>query len=212
MVVLLLAIAHATQPYAGEKATLAKTRAELAAAERTEAVRDRARDLLTDTVRDGLIPPWVGTEWDFYGTSQTPGSGQIACGYFVSTILRDAGFGVERVKLAQQASEYIVKTFSEDASIRRFRTGDEQAVVDAVLAEPEGIYVVGLDFHVGFLIRRDQTVEFCHSTYLDRAGVVCEDPVSSPAFASEYHVVGPVLEDAVIDAWLDQKPLATVTR
>jgi hypothetical protein len=45
-------------------------------------------------------------------TSETPGRGEIACGYFVSTVLRDAGFGVERVRLAQQASERIVRTLS----------------------------------------------------------------------------------------------------
>ena len=37
---------------------------------------------------------WLGTPWDFNGTCETPGSGKIACGYFVSTILRDAGFQV----------------------------------------------------------------------------------------------------------------------
>ena len=77
--------------------------------------------MLLDTVRDELIPPWVGTEWAFYGTTQTPGEGEIACGYFVSTVLRDAGVKVERVKLAQQASEYIVKTFAEAEHVRRFR-------------------------------------------------------------------------------------------
>lgn len=209
---MLLTLAHATQTYPGEQATLRAERAELAALERTDAVRDRARGLILEGIRDALIPPWVGTRWDFYGTTETPGTGEIACGYFVSTILRDAGFRVERVKLAQQASEYIVKTFSESTHIRRFRGGDEAAVVDAVLKEPEGIYVVGLDYHVGFLIRRDDGIEFCHSTYLDAAGVVCEEPVTSPAFASNYHVVGPVLEDDVIDAWLDQTPIATVTR
>ena len=85
-------------------------------------------------------------------------------------------------------------------------------MVDAVLEEPDGLYAVGLDFHVGLLVRRGESVEFCHSTWVGADGVICEDPRSSPGFASNYHVFGPVLSDRVVDAWLDQTPIATVTR
>src|SRR5687768_9423034 len=36
-----------------------------------------------------LFPFWEGTDWDFNGTTEVPGKGSIACGYFVTTILRD---------------------------------------------------------------------------------------------------------------------------
>jgi hypothetical protein len=52
-----------------------------------------------------LLPYWLGTTWNFNGTTQVPGEGSIACGYFVTTLLRDAGVKLERVKLAQMASE-----------------------------------------------------------------------------------------------------------
>jgi len=32
-----------------------------------------------------IFPAWSGTPWDFNGISQTPGEGEIACGYFVSS-------------------------------------------------------------------------------------------------------------------------------
>ena len=162
-------------------------------------------------IHEALIPSWIGTPWAFYGATETPGEGSIACGYFVATVLRDAGLGVERVLLAQQASEHIVQTFSEKPHVQRFRAGDVHAVIDAILEEPEGIYVVGLDYHVGLLVRRERSVAFCHSTVIDAAGVVCEDPRTSPGFLSHYHVFGPVLEDAVIDAWLDETEIYTVT-
>lgn len=205
--------AAAPEPtYAERTAALTAERDRLAALPRSPAVRDEARAALLSGIDRALIPPWFGTPWAFHGTTQTPGEGAIACGYFVSTVLRDAGLPVERVRLAQQASEYIVKTFSEPAHVRRFRTGDVDAVVDRILAEPEGLYVVGLDVHVGFLVRTDARIAFCHSTFLEPGAVVCEDPRTSPAFVSNYHVVGPVLEDRVVDAWLDRTPLPTVTR
>ncbi len=200
------------QDYAKGTADLATQRQTIAREAASPTRRQRARKTLTDAIRDDLIPPWMGTEWAFYGTSETPGQGTIACGYFVSTILRDAGLEVERVKLAQQASEYIVETFAEPAQIRRFRAGDEHAVVTALLQEPEGVYAVGLDFHTGLLVHRDGQVEFCHSTFLDAAGVLCEDPRTSPAFQSNYHVFGPVLSDRVVDAWLHGHAIPTVTQ
>ena len=209
---ILLAALSSAETYSQAVERLERERVALAAQPRSDGVRRAARAHLTERIRADLITPWVGTRWAFYGTTETPGQGEIACGYFVSTVLRDAGLKVERVKLAQQASEYIVRTFSEPSHIRRFRAGDEAAVVEAVLEQPDGLYVVGLDYHVGLLVRRGAEIEFCHSTFVDSVGVVCEDPRTAPAFVSNYHVVGPVLEDAVVDAWLDQTRLVTVTK
>ena len=201
----------AVERYAAARDRLATTRATLATEPRTPALRAKARAALLEGVGTGLAEPWTGTAWAFHGTSETPGEGAIACGYFVSTLLRDAGLDVERVRLAQQPAEHIVQTFAAPGSIRRFRTGDVDAVVDAVLAEPEGVYVVGFDFHVGLLVRQSEGVRFCHSSYVTAEGVVCEDPRTAVGFRSDYHVFGPVLEDAIVDAWLDGDAIPTVT-
>ena len=52
-----------------------------------------------------IVPYWYGTKWDFNGTSRIPGQGSIAYGYFVTTILEDAGINLSRNRLAQCASE-----------------------------------------------------------------------------------------------------------
>src|SRR6188474_3208784 len=54
------------------------------------------KQLLLNNIRDSLFTCWLGTPWDFYGTTQTPGKGKIACGYFVTTLLRDMGASVNR--------------------------------------------------------------------------------------------------------------------
>ncbi|MEZ4319034.1 MAG: hypothetical protein R3F61_16080 [Myxococcota bacterium] len=198
------------ESYADLRAALARDRTELAQLDRSVA-RVRARERLTDAVRDGLAPRWFGTPWAFYGTSTTPGEGTIACGYFVSTVLQHAGLRVERVKMAQQPSEYIVKTFADEPQIRRFRKGDRAAVKAWVQTQDDGLYVVGLDYHVGLLVKRGDTVELCHSGFTGDQVVVCSDPLVDDGFISRYHVVGPVLTDEVVDAWLDGAAIPTFT-
>jgi hypothetical protein len=61
---------------------------------------------------DSVFPYWHGTQRDFNGTTQTPRKGSIACGYFVSTVLRDAGIQLNRIKLGQSASQVFIKTFA----------------------------------------------------------------------------------------------------
>ncbi len=196
-------------PYGAVQDGLVSERRRLARLPRVEA-RTEARAVLLDGVRDGLIPHWIGTAWDFNGMSETPGEGLIACGYFVSTVLRDAGLRVQRIRMAQQASAHIAMSFDDD--LRVFRSGDEAEVVESLLAEGDGLYVVGFDAHVGFVVVRDEAAEFCHSTWIDLAGVDCTDPLSDPAFRSALHVYSPVLTDRNVDAWLDGAAVRTVTR
>jgi hypothetical protein len=73
--------------------------------QRAEVVGE-AREVLFNAIRDDLLPQWSGTPWDFNGTTEIPGEGKIACGYFVTTILRDAGFKVQRAKMVNFGSSF----------------------------------------------------------------------------------------------------------
>jgi len=190
------------------RAYLEADRQVLASFPRAEA-RALARRRLLEAFRDELVPFWLGTPWDFYGTTQTPGEGHIACGYFVSTVLQHSGLRVERVRMAQQASEYILKTFSGERDLKRFRSRPAAEVVDWVRDRDDGLYIVGLDYHVGVLVKQGDHVEFCHSAYSGVTAVDCADPLTDPGFVSRYRVVGPVLTDTVVDAWLDGTELIT---
>lgn len=202
----------AREAYPDRLAALSEARATLAKKERTPEVYADARKLALAAFTDDLFPAWTGTPWAFYGTSVTPGEGEIACGYFVSTTLRDAGFGVQRIKLAQQPAERIIKTFVAKGDIRRFRTGDVDPVVDAVQAGGEGLWIVGLDYHVAYLWNDGSTVRMCHSGNLGPGAVACEDARTSPSMVSNYHVIGRLFSDAMLDRWLDNKAFPTITR
>jgi hypothetical protein len=156
-----------------------------------------------------VFPPWYGTPWDFNGTSQTPGEGNIACGYFVSTVLRDVGFKVERIRLAQQASEDIVKTLARPEAITRYSNKSPEEVIEAIRAGEDGLFAVGFDFHVGFVVKEGDTVTFCHSSWIKNGGVACEDPAATGAWYSSYYVVGRLLDDPMLIHWLEGSAIPT---
>jgi hypothetical protein len=180
----------------------------LDAATKAEVLTD-ARASLQRAVIDEMFPAWLGTDWAFYGTSEKPGEGTIACGYFVSTVLRDSGFKVARVGLAQQASSKIVRTFATKIETEWFRNRPPLEVVKHVKGLGEGLYIVGLDHHVGFLVYDGDAVEMCHSSVLWPGTVVCEPAATAEAMQSTVHVVGPVLTDRVLRRWVQGRAFAT---
>ena len=178
---------------------------------RTTATAKSARAQFTAVLRDDLMPAWLGTPWDFYGTSKVPGEGKIACGYFVSTLLEDAGAKVARVRLAQQASENIIKSLVPAKDIKRW---SKRPVTDVIKwVDTRGgprVYVVGLDYHVGFLVKRaGQATEMCHSSVLEPRAVVCEDAASAEAMISNYTVVGELTNGWFLQRWRAGKRFKT---
>lgn len=69
---------------------------------------DKLHIQISRFITDSIIPCWYGTPWNFNGCTTEPGKGSIACGYFVTTVLKDAGLQLNRIKLAQQPSGIII--------------------------------------------------------------------------------------------------------
>lgn len=187
---------------------LAETWAQGSPDQRIEALT-RARSLILDAVSGRLFPHWYGTPWDYSGTTEVPGEGSIACGYFVSTVLRDAGFRVEHRTLAQQASERIIRTLTSEAHMQRFRNTPLAEFVQAVFETGPGLYVVGLDTHAGFLLHDGGEVRFVHAS--PRWGVVSEPALESGSLGnSAYRVIGKVSDDeTLLEKWLAGEALTT---
>lgn len=160
---------------------------------------------LTERIEKELFPHWYETPYDFYGMTETPGKGQIACGYFVTTVLRDAGVPIERIKMAQAASEQMIKALVDERYIKRFSRVPIRDFIYAIEDMGEGLYVVGLDTHTGFLTYDGLTVRFIHATA--RQGlrkVVNEDALTSASLIrSKYRVVGKLTGDEdLMKRWL----------
>lgn len=159
-----------------------------------------------------LMRCWLGTPWDFNGTSDTPGKGKIACGYFVSTVLRDAGFKVERFRLAQQPSQNIIATFlNRDEMHIRTQTNYDQ-FLDEVISRGPGVQIIGLDSHVAFLVvNNDESVNFIHSSGMRPWAVVDESRSKATVLqASNYRVIGNLTRSQrVIQGWLEGEKWVT---
>jgi hypothetical protein len=141
------------------------------------------KDRFFEFITNDIPAYWTGTLWDFNGTTRIPKSGTIACGYFVTNVLTDFGFDIKRVYLAQQASSVMIKQLSAAGSVKYF--SDSKKLITFLKARSEQeIYLVGLDFHTGFVIRDKDKFYFLHSSYIDKSGVMKEEIELSNAFLS----------------------------
>ena len=167
------------------------------------AIEDDAR-LILNLVMPEMMRCWLGTAYDFNGTAEKPGQGKVACGYFVSTVIRDAGFKVNRYRLAQQPSENILRTFLPSESCR-LRVGAEyNHYADGIEAMENGIYLVGLDTHVGFIVNRPDGLRFFHASGNRPWTVVEETRENAGALKrSNWRMIGGLTgEPSVVRTWL----------
>lgn len=176
-----------------------------------ETIINEARESFVRSASEDLMPYWYKTQWDFYGTTESPGQGKIACGYFVSTILSHLGMKVQRTRLAQQASENIILSLTTNEHTKRFRQVPIKSFIESVKNWGPGLYVVGLDVHVGFILNIAGDVYFIHSSYVDPYCVVKENGLDSKILlTSAYRVLGKLSEDNdLILKWLKGDPFRT---
>ncbi|RYD71561.1 MAG: hypothetical protein EOP53_23485, partial [Sphingobacteriales bacterium] len=128
------------------------------------AIIKKAEILFTDALLNNIINAWYGTPWDFYGTTEVPNDGYIACGYFVTTVLRDASVKLDRIHLAEIASETMIRTVIDKKYINRYRNKHYTDFIKAVKTAGDALYMIGLDYHTGFVLCKNGQVYFIHST------------------------------------------------
>lgn len=201
--------------YQGTLETLAERRGQFAKAwERSSSENERnailaeARELLLTRMLGDLFPAWYGTTWDFNGVTQTPGEGKIACGYFVTTTLRDAGFDLPRVKLAQQPSQKFITTLADKKETKLLYDKPMAEIEKHLRDSGPGLYIVGLDRHTGFVVNDGRALAFIHSSYYDPPFAVTAEPIDgrNPLAKSKYRIFGKILGDEMIRKWILGEP------
>lgn len=161
--------------------------------------------IFTTTVTKTVIPAWIGTAWSFNGTTENPQQGSIACGYFVTTILRDAGLKLARIKLAQCASEEMIISLVQPGYIYRFSNVAMDDFMRFIQQQGYGLYIVGLDNHTGFIYNDGEETCFIHSTFAGTRNVQKEKAASSRVLhSSRYKVLGKVSADErILERWIN---------
>jgi len=163
-----------------------------------------AQEFLFNVLTEKVFPAWIGTKWSFNGTTRTPGEGSIACGTFVVYTLQDVGFKIPS-KMARQPSENIIKNLIGKDKIKRFwNSASIEKVNRWIIESGEGIYIVGMDIHAGFIVNKNNNIYFIHSSYYaPPLSVVSQDLTEkSPLTDSRYRVLGKILDEEMVEKWI----------
>ena len=165
----------------------------------------KAREFLLNQITAEIFPQWYGTKWSFYGTTRIPRQGEIACGYFVTTVLDDAGFNIPRIEWAKSASEVFIKKLAA-GNIKKFSDKSISEIENYLMKTGNGLYIAGLDNHVGFVWVDGDVVKFIHSNYYQpEIGVMSQEISSDNPFSnSRYRVIGKLFSDEMIINWINR--------
>lgn len=206
---------QSVKSYEETKDSIIKTRKAIAAkflsatneTQKKEALQ-QARNHFINSLTQSLYPLWEGTSWSFYGNTQTPKNGKIACGYFVTTLLEHTGVKLDRIGLAEIESETMIRKLVVKENIIVYRNTGIEKFIQQIKNQGDGLYLVGLDFHTGFIWCRNQQVYFIHSSYIGPECVVKETAGQSPILiSSRYRVTGKISDDKIfLTKWLLEKP------
>jgi hypothetical protein len=164
------------------------------------------RSYLFKLIDEDIYNYWVGTPWDFYGTTQQPKTGSIACGYFVTNTLTDLGFKIDRVGLAEVRSGDMIKKLC--VGIESFHSINK---LNGYLAKQpiNSIFIIGLDFHTGYIIKTATNCYFFHFNYIRKQGVVKEKIDESQALsANKFFMIGSLTANKdLLRKWVEDKPV-----
>lgn len=123
-------------------------------------------------------------------------------------MLRHAGFRFDVWKFNRQTATHGIRSLAPRRSIRYFRKRPVGDLLAAVRRMGPGLYIIGLDFHIGFLRHHGAgKIRFIHASYVTRK--VMDEPAATaiPIVTSKIVVVGKVLQRNMLRAWLTKKRL-----
>jgi hypothetical protein len=196
--------------YVDTKKQIANERKKMAAnyLKANKQMKQKVNNEITDfwilNMSNRLYKHWTGTPWDFNGTTLIPHEGAIACGFFVTTLLQDMDVNLNRTKLSICAASEMMQKLVPHQKIKKLNSLSYDAFCDTLKTFGKGIYIVGLDFHVGFIVNDGYHVWFIHSNYINRQGVTKETVQNSLALqASKTRwLVNLTNDQEFIERWL----------
>ena len=204
---------HKSAAYAGVRQLISVENKEIRSvvhrarrARRRTAVRQLEATLLARI--DLLHHMWLGTRWGL-GMPQTrvPHEGKVNCGMFVARVLRDAGFRLNVWKFNRQTAADAIRSVAPKRVRRYFHDAPMDKFLARVKKMGPGLFIIGLDFHIGFLRQTEDDLRFVHASYIDKK--VVDEPASTavPIVTSRYRVVGKILQPDMLAAWLARRRL-----
>jgi len=215
----------AARGFAATQARIEKTRSDLArryAAARTpkarRAIEAQARAFVVRALTEDIFPAWKGTPWhmgedDDASVPHQPGK-RVSCSYFVTAALQNAGLKLDdRRRWAESAALNIQRSLAPRAAdLHRYFSIPPAELAERLSRLPAGLYVIGLNCHVGFVRVAADGVWFIHSDYVEPEVGVRVEPLASSAAIRNSQAAGywltPLFQDArLIGYWLTGRPV-----
>jgi hypothetical protein len=189
--------------------------------EAKEGVRAEARAYLVGVIADELFPRWLGTPWGLGKNSTATRPHEegmtVGCSYFVTSVLQNAGVVLDnRYHFAQAPALRIQASLAPGSnSIHRFLSIAPVKLERGIRGLGDGLYLIGLNNHVGFVLVRGGEVRFVHASYTGDQQVSNELLADAEAIALSQkagYFVSPVFaadaEGGEANAWLLDRWLA----
>ncbi len=168
---------------------------------------DSLATVFTNALLNRVLPFWEGTEWSFEGHTAVPKKGKIACGYFVSTTLRDVGINLNRYRLAQLSPIDEAKNLAlQKEVITVTENSVEKSIASINDTLKNGIHFIGFDTsHVGYLLKQNEQSYIIHSNYINSEGVIIEKIEESPVFSSydRFYLVEISTNGRILQHWVN---------
>jgi hypothetical protein len=143
-----------------------------------------------------IVPSWLGTTWNFYGTTKVPQQGTIACGYFVTTTLFDMGVNINVAKYAQCGSDIMAKHLIDKKNYSNLSNLSFESFIKNLKSRKPFLAIVGLDFHTGYILNNGKELYFIHSSYINKRGVIKQIAAESGELkSSKWKSMGFITED-----------------
>ncbi|MGM0555535.1 MAG: hypothetical protein ACQEVA_04060, partial [Myxococcota bacterium] len=101
-------------------------------------------------------------------------------------------------------AELIIKSLAPPSKIERFRNAPMDEFLSGVREHGPGLYIIGLDYHVGFLVvGDDDDVRYIHSSVVTKEVVDMKAAGAPTIVQSRYRVIGKILQDEMLESWLE---------
>lgn len=176
--------------------------------------KDSVSKIFTSNLIDKIFPHWYGTKWSFEGHTSIPNKGEIACGYFVSTTLKDIGFNLNRYKLAQQLPINEAHSLAVLDSVITIKYETSLLCKNRLYAIlHDGLYFIGFDkSHVGFIYKTNKQLYIIDSNYF--SGEVQKEAIEhSKVFNSftTFYIAPLSTNEKLLKKWINKEEISVVT-
>jgi hypothetical protein len=181
------------------------------------ALRAEARGLVIRTITRTVFPAWMGTPWGLGRNSTATRPHQpgmvVGCSYFVTSVLQNAGLRLSnRYRFARAPALQIQRSLATDPRhLHRYGSIAPEALAKRLRKLGDGLYVIGLNIHVGFVVVRGGQVRVVHASYTPPRTVVDEQLDESAAIENSrpqgYFVSSLFRDDRLVEHWLEGKPV-----